>query len=463
MLKFMFLDYRDLEIVRGFDRCFEPPQKHPDNPLALHEKPWEKSLLGTVLKLPGEPFRLWYSATDYRVALLESDDGLAWRRPELPFYEHEGEKTNVIDMPDFCNGCVMYDEREPDPERRYKSIGQVSPSWGFGFWTSPDGLHWEQPAASPVIGVIPDGSISLFRRQDGRFVMFRRNYFSDRRVGVSESLDCINWAETKLILEPGPEDPPQLQFYYMTGAPYGDFDLGTVGAYHTDETESRYEHMRGYLDIELAYCRGGYAWHRLAPGTPFIPHGEMGSWEQGNLHASAAPVYLEDEIRFYYRGQSGWHGGMMPDGVHKRGLGLASCRPDRFLALEADSGGDIVSMAFWLKTPEIFVNANVQPGGQVRLEILDEEFAPIEGFVSAPLTGDGTSLPVRWEGEVDLQDILLKPIRFRLRAEQARVYSVWMTHGDENPVYHRFETRRPVSPDKQIERYQKTIAPSLGN
>ena len=103
MIKFLFLDYRELETVEGFARELQQPTKHEGNPLFVADAPWEHGnmqLYGSVLKVPGKPFQMWYSTIEppwrIRLAYAESDDGLVWRRPKLDIHEFHGLKTNIV-------------------------------------------------------------------------------------------------------------------------------------------------------------------------------------------------------------------------------------------------------------------------------------------------------------------------------------------------------------------------------
>src|SRR5687768_10548790 len=76
----------------------------------------------------------------------------------------------------------------------------------------------------------------------------------------------------------------QLQMYGMGVTMVGDYEIGTLWAYHTDLDDTTFPKMRGYQEAELTYSRNGIAWHRAAQGQPFIPHGQVDCWDAGNLH-----------------------------------------------------------------------------------------------------------------------------------------------------------------------------------
>jgi len=453
MVKFLFFDYRELEYARGFTRELEQPRKHPANPLFLADQPWENGnmqLYGSVVKVPGKPFQLWYSVmhppfTIY-LAYAESDDGLTWCKPLFDIFTWQGQKTNIIFTAEPHGPAIIYDEADPREDWRYKMVCGAAPSHCICAYHSADGIHWQPVRRFPVIGTNPDCPMGLLRTPNGRYAAYHRLYGLGRRVCRSESHDFIYWSsEPRLVLEPDAGDPTQIQFYGMGAAAYGSYEIGTLWMFHTDPEEMAGK-MRGYQEAELTYARSGYAWHRAAQGVPFIPHGAPGSWEQGNLQCASAPVFLEDEIRYYYVGTTAFHKTHWELDPQHAGLGLASLKPDRFIALRAHmEAAEMLTVAFTLRSREVFLNAAVAPQGRVLVEMLDVEARPIAGLSAAdcaPIVGDSTAHRVRWRGEIPA-DVVGKPVRFRLHAEDARLYSIFIPDPGEKPIYYRFTAPRP--------------------
>ncbi|MFH1086256.1 MAG: hypothetical protein V1772_10905 [Chloroflexota bacterium] len=192
----------------------------------------------------------------------------------------------------------------------------------------------------------------------------------------------------------------------------------------------------------FTYSRNGLAWHRPAPRQPFIPHGAAGTWEAGNLQAASAPLFLDDEIRYYYAASDVRHSRRWELLPGSYGIGLARVRPDRFLALKAGPVPvEIYTRVFQLQAPEIRINADVAAGGSIQIELLDAECRPIPGYELARcqlITGDALDHAVRWQDDPDPAPILNQYIRWRLRATRARLYAVWMPNGDAAPRYDRF-------------------------
>ena len=93
--------------------------------------------------------------------------------------------------------------------------------------------------------------MSLHRRHAGTYVPHHRvakdlDRGFIRRIGRSESSDFLNWHGWRVVLEPGPGDPAQFQMYGMGVTMYGDYEIGTLYAYHTDLEDTSPNKMRGY-------------------------------------------------------------------------------------------------------------------------------------------------------------------------------------------------------------------------
>lgn len=449
MRKLLFFDKQQIGFARGFARTLEAAEKHPANPLFVSEEPWEHgnlTMYGSAVKTAGGPFQLWYSVIgppwNMLLAYAESSDGIAFRKPALDLHPYEGRKTNILLDCDVHGPAVIYDEREPRTDWKYKMLAGASPGESIRGFHSADGVHWQPVSRYPLITTRPDCPMGLARLADGRYAAYHRSTWG-RKVCRSESWDFLHWgAEPRLVLEPDAEDPPLLQFYGMGSSAYGPWELGTLWVYHVDPADP--STACGYQETELAYSRSGYAWHRLARGTPFIPHGENGSWEEGNLQCASAPVYLEDEIRFYYAATNvrhSRHWELLPQGA---GVGMARCRPDRFVAMVAsDDRAELLSMPFTLaKASRLMVNASVAKGGSVEVGVTDARGAPLEGMsleTCLPLSGDSLAHAVRWKGCPGDSLVAGERIRLAVRAKNARLYSLFTLEPGERPVYHSFE------------------------
>ena len=452
MIKILLFDYREIESARGFTRELEQAEKVP-GPLFLADAPWEygnMQLYGSVIKVEGRPFQLWYSTIQppwhMRLAYAESDDGLIWRRPLFDFHRHEGQRTNILLDSEPHGPAVIYDAAEPREEWRYKLLAGMSPSDCICAYHSADGIHWQPVRRFPVIGTNPDCPIGFLRAPDGRYAAYHRLYGYGRRVFRSESWDFAYWTgEPRLVFEPDAADPPQTQFYGLGATAYGSYELGTLWIYRTAPDDRDRGKARGAQEPELAYTRSGYAWHRAAQGQPFIPRGGAGEWDSGNLQCASAPVFLGDEIRYYYMGTTMHHQRRWELLPQQAGLGLARVKPDRLVALRAgDEPAELLTMAFRPSAGELYLNAHSEPGGSVQIEICDASGQAMPGYSlqeCEPFRGDATAHPVRWQGMALLPQ--MEWVRLRVLARRSSLYSLALGEPGEQTFYHRFTAANP--------------------
>ncbi len=89
---------------KGLERRFHSAKKHSENPLLRADKVWEGTsaiigpyCYGTAFRENGT-FRLWYQVLyqGNHVGYAESEDGIHWRKPELPIISYQGNQTNLV-------------------------------------------------------------------------------------------------------------------------------------------------------------------------------------------------------------------------------------------------------------------------------------------------------------------------------------------------------------------------------
>jgi hypothetical protein len=245
------------------------------------------------------------------------------------------------------------------------------------------------------------------------------------------------------VLEPIPEDGTNVQFYGMGAMQYGPYEIGTLWVYRTDEQDMGWTKGLGVLEGEWVHGRGGYAWHRTAPGKPLIERkSDPGQYGHGQYHWASSPVQLEQEIRVYYAASLCRHG----EDNHQRqtsgwAIGYASCLPDRFVGVACESGGEILTRPFWLTDPGFFINASVADGGSINAEVTDTAGQPIEPFTfehCIPVTGDDWKMPLRWQGG-EPAILAGREIRLRIRADMATLFAIAAGSAEEVGKYWTFD------------------------
>jgi hypothetical protein len=350
---------------------------------------------------------------------------------------------------------VLYDVREDRPGWKYKMLCGARPSHRICGFRSPDGIHWVALPRNPVTGSNPDCPMSLHRANDGRYVAYHRPAFGDRRAGRSESWDFLHWSEPKLVMEPDANDPPQMQFYGLGAIPYGTFEIGTLWVYRTFDDDMDFYKMKGHQEPELVYCRSGYAWHRASQGTPWIRRGPKGSWDWGMVQCASSPVFLDNEVRFYYAGFRVRHPWTQSgrEVKHRCGIGMASAKPDRFVALVAgERPAMLFTRPFWTDHPDFYVDASTGKDGYVKVEVADLEGRPIRGFEARnclPVTGNSVRHRITWPGSPAPDGLVNRQIRLRVAARNARLFSLFSGSEQEVRAYWAFRIPFYLDMDKE--------------
>ena len=159
------------------------------------DMPWEQTCLGYMhLVKTDRGYRLYYKShtltapsEDYMgklfVSVIESDDGIHWRRPELDLVSFPGyEKTNII-LDDISDNFFVFYDPNPacPPEEKYKGIGRAPVVKGKKLelvcYTSADGYRF-----TPSFVMTDKGhfdSLNTATWADGRYTAYIWNREND--------------------------------------------------------------------------------------------------------------------------------------------------------------------------------------------------------------------------------------------------------------------------------------------
>lgn len=471
----LFLDdYLIAERV-GARRELHAPRKHPQNPLMVAEKAWEGH--GPVLAycLRDEAtgrFRLWYRSRlayeeggrryTFPNMYAESADGIHWERPALGLYPWEGSRENNLILPAGDLRGLLH---EPEDKRApWKAVWEhnsaaQSPEGidreGYYLYESPDGIRWtpaglmlsfgprrprdvERPLplyrlgdtghvrwdellgcyVCDAKGVIPtpegDQSATVNRPGGDGHPRFRMQLESD---------DLFHWSRPRVVAFPDAWDRERgvIGFYGLLGTTYESMWIGYLRVHRLDPWKR--------VDVQLMTSRDGRTWSRACDRETFLPLGPEGSWEPDYSEINhAGPLLVGDELWFFYRGSIlEHHRGTGPDIV--KGMGLATLRRDGFASLVPESErGHVITRPLTFKGRRLFLNADIRPGGSLRVSALDRGGAPIPSLTAETcrrLTGNSTAQPVTWEAG-ELGDLAPRPVRLRFELEAAHLYAFWI-------------------------------------
>jgi len=156
-LTLLLVDDHHVLYRSGTKRVLHQLKRHVKNPVIAKDKPWETTVAYCSVHRDEKTgkHQLWYQAWQGSCYLCyaESEDGMTWVKPNLGLHEYKGSKENNIVLSIGYGGSVIYDPRDPDPGRRYKSAfwEQYRKPYGTSLAFSPDGIHWRKYKNNPVI------------------------------------------------------------------------------------------------------------------------------------------------------------------------------------------------------------------------------------------------------------------------------------------------------------------------
>ncbi|MDP6700768.1 MAG: hypothetical protein QGH25_14045 [Candidatus Latescibacteria bacterium] len=463
----LFLDDHGLILNQTTTRTLHPPQKF--GPLI---NGGVQSRSAPIWNPEKNIWEWWYMGQGARYAT--SKDGEHWEKPHLGLYAWEGSKDNNIACDPEGPGMyhIVRDERDPDPGRRYKALFSSSDRRAG---VSPDGFHWtmldsiaipSQDESQFTWDPYTEQYLALVKQQTewGRSVWLSTSKdfttFTDPvLIFHSDEIDRENRRQRvrKIIEDPAYITPPLLddidyiaEIYNMAVLPYQGLYIGfpTVfnpfGAIPPPATN-----FTRINQIEMAVSRDLYTWDRVADRTPFIGIEPFDGQNYGTsqLLMSGPPIVRDDgEIWCYYNALR------MPGsiemyrrfnrckelfrlGIDQRhfddagALSLAKLPRDRFVSIDGDEIGTLITRPFYWRGEDLYINADAR-WGEIYAEIQDAESGrPHPGFwvpgeEPPPFTGDSLGAKFTWKHPHDLN--FEKPVRLKFYLHQARLFSYWL-------------------------------------
>ena len=296
----------------GVQRVLHQPDKEPQNPLIRGDEAWALNpyCYGTAMYDEATSrFRLWYMSYNQSLPLAErtpilyatSAEGIVWDRPLLGLVAFRGSKQNNILITnyghhDLYSPSVVRDDRDPDPQRRYKMIWWDFPKGGQGYHDdgmcvafSPDGIRWDKCPDNPVLSAkkqersISDVMSVMYDSRAEKFVAYAKGWADPwpafRQIVRTESSDFIHWSEPEVVLRHA-FDEKDPQSYGMVVSQYESLYLGLLCSYKKPGNET--------IDIQLTVSHDNRNWERVADQETFLPTGPPGSWDDGMLFLRTA-------------------------------------------------------------------------------------------------------------------------------------------------------------------------------
>ena len=387
-------------------------------------------------------FKMWYTA-DWRggLALATSRDAINWERPNLGL---AGGNLILARNSAHVGGdnSVWLDTTATNPSERVKFLADHTGKRQSHFLSTiaDDGRVLNETAAGKA-GDYCSFFYNPFRRvwvysikrggPHGR----NRSYAESPVYGQAAAFDrSVHWADADDLDKPDPKigDTPQL--YSLSAVAYESIMLGAFQILLGPRNSiCELGLFPKFTELKIGFSRDGFHWARPDRRAFIAPTQRDGDWDRGYVHTTTGVcLVVGDQLYFPYCAYSG----VAPDGKHRgmytgASVGMAVLRRDGFASMDAKgNAGTLTTRPVTFSGRQIFVNAAVPAGGELRAEVLDENGAPIAPFTRencVPVSADKTLQPIRWNGAADLAPLRGRPVRFRFHLTRGSLYAFWVS------------------------------------
>ena len=432
----LFVDTHLIERLTGHihQHLHEPV----DRGIALdHDASWEGTTCGyNTTFQDGNRFRMYYRGwnldenkrkEDYVACccVAESDDGIAWQKPNLGLIERDGSTNNniIIETDHLTHNFVPFIDTNPNAAHQYRGVGRGTGDQIHNLFAmhSDDGLRWESTYHEPM---------QIEGRFDSQNLVYwdpncesYRIYFRDlerghRAIKTATSSDFINWSDAPFLSYEG--SPPDTHLYTSQIEPYYRAPHIYVG-FPTRFIQNRGQITEGlfmssrngvhFSRFEESFIRPGLNPNKWGNRCNYTWYGLI---ETPSDIADAPPEITLFTDEKYYTG--------MPVSTRRHTLRL-----DGFVSLRAGmSGGEIVTTPVTFAGSSLEVNISTSAAGSARIALLDENEYTIEGYSledSDEFFGDSVAHVATWKGSSDLAGLQGQPVRLRIAMNDADVYA----------------------------------------
>lgn len=388
-----------------------PPTTEPANALEY----------GTVIK-DGNLFRLYtregrgakFDGDSTEVTrYCESTDGIHWTQPNLGLIEIDGNKENnvILNEPPFSHNFAPFLDLNPNslPEQRFKALAGTVKTGLFAF-SSADGIHWQKLQNTPAIQYTKEyafdsQNVSFWSESEQRYVCYFRHFLDNklRSVCRTESADFIHWNAPK----PLHPNLPGEHIYTTLTQPYfraPHIYIATPTRFHPDRGES--------TDILFMSARGPAKFDRTFREAWIRPGLDPNRWGNRSNYAAWNIVQTSDtEMSIYTT-------------PFRRFI----LRLDGIASLHAGpDNGEMRTHSLQFTGSQLELNYSTSAGGNIRIEIQDENGQPFPGFSlndAIPLVGDSIASTYQWKNNPSLKPLEQKNIRLRFVMQEADIFSL---------------------------------------
>ena len=444
----LFVDRHLIASLDGARLVLHRPQAREN--VFQFDQPWEGLYSGyeTVLK-DGDKYRFYYrglpDATHDLEAevtcVAESTNGIDWTRPQVGIYEVRGTTENnvVLTHNRGCHNLAPFVDSNPAcrAEERYKALGGSGKPGLLGF-VSPDGLHWTQIQADPVItkGAFDSQNNAFWSAGEQQYVCYFRVFRDGRRwIARTTSDDFVHWTDP-IDLEL--DDQPREHLYTNQIDPYvraPHIYLGlptrflpgrrvvTAEEAQRIGTPTEWNYANDCTDILLTSARGGSDFKRTFMEAFIRPGADLRNWtSRANYAARGILQTGARELSIYVKHNSGYAS------THIRRYTI---RPDGFVSVFGPyAGGQVITKPLRFSGNRLTINFASSAVGGLRVEAQTPSGKPIDGFAlddCPEIIGDRVEHVVRWKSGQDVGALAGQPVRLKFVLRDADLYSLRFT------------------------------------
>jgi len=420
------------KLTGGAKRELHKPKPH--EVVLVTDEPWEGNTCAyyTIFQ-DGDRYRMYYRGSHspnkdrpekHRevACYAESKDGVHWTKPDLGLFEFDGSKQNNIVWDGVgTHNFAAFKDANPDckPEARYKAIGRGSRGYGHGLYAfqSPDGIRWSLMSEDPVIttGNFDSQNLAFWDPVAKLYRDFHRKTRGGKRdIMTATSKDFLNWTEPVFLNYP---DAPKEHLYTNAIMPYERAPHILIGF------PTRFHPERGQqVESTFMSSRDGRTFHRFTEALIPVTAPEDRDGNRSN-YMTWGLVQLPDREKEYsvYATEAYYAG---PDSRVRR----FSFRVDGFVSVRASNEpGEMITKPLVFAGKELRINYATGKGGSLRCELQNAGGKPVAGFAlddCKTIRGDSIDERVEWKGGSDVSSLAGKPLRLRVRLENADLFSI---------------------------------------
>ena len=436
------------------------------------ERPWEaRSISVKTMVQDEDAYKMWANSVDGDgkgyVCYYESNDGLAWSRPDLGLVDYEGSTKNNL-LPELPAESVFIDPAAR-AEQRYKGVivlpitraqyeefkkqrpndwepradrRDVGPEHIYAFHgaVSADGLRWELLPEIFNVEHADTQNIGTYDPILKKYVIYSRTWWVGERdnrvpegqgqvwfavgrrsIGRTESDTFGNFPVSEMVMIPTSDMLPSEVLYtncYTTIPGSPDLRLMFPSIWNQASDATR---------LMIAASPDGKLWDWV-PGGTVLDTGAFQTFDGGCLFASPNLIELANgDFALPYNGYRFPH--KYPRG-HKdfpSNLGFALWPKGRIIALEAEQRGEFTMVAIVPPGCKLRINAVTRRGGSIKIEACAINRQPLPGRTfddCRPIIGDQFRALVSWQGGDDLGIEPGEAVVLRFRMDQAKVFAL---------------------------------------